>query len=110
VAVSRTLALSILIGIIIVAMPWAALGLDSSLGRSKGKPITLRDVFKMHYNINMLSAARLFLFGARCGLPSLVCMLLTGACCCCLLSTVCAASRRSRPFLQALYLHWCIAF
>ena len=67
-AVSRTLALSILIGIIVVAMPWAALGLETSLGRTKGKPITLRDVFKMHYNINMLSAARLFLFGARCGL------------------------------------------
>jgi hypothetical protein len=51
-------------------MPWAAMGLDSSLGKSKGKQITLRDVLKMQYNINVLSAARLFLFGARCSLLS----------------------------------------
>jgi hypothetical protein len=53
-------------GIIVLAMPWAAFGLDPQLGRSKGKAVTLRDVFKMRYNINMLSASRVFLFGARC--------------------------------------------
>ena len=68
VAVSPTLALSILVGLIVLAMPWAAFGLDSQLGRSKGKPVTLQDVFKMQYNINLLSAARIFLFGARCAL------------------------------------------
>ena len=68
VAVSPTLALSILVGLIVLAMPWAAFGLDSQLGRAKGKPVTLQDVFKMQYNINLLSAARIFLFGARCAL------------------------------------------
>ena len=68
VAISPTLALSILVGLIVLAMPWAAFGLDSQLGRSKGKPVTLQDVFKMQHNINLLSAARIFLFGARCAL------------------------------------------
>lgn len=65
---SNVLALSILIGLIALAIPAAAFGLSSSLGRVKGKPVTLRDCFRMHYNINFLSAARLFLFGARCAL------------------------------------------
>ena len=66
VGVSLNLSLSILIGLILLAMPWAAFGLDVQLGRSVGKKVTLRDVFKMNYNINWLSAARMFLFGSRC--------------------------------------------
>lgn len=69
---SYELALGILLGLIALAIPWAAVGLKSSLGRSVGKPVTLRDAFRMKYNINVLSAARLFLFGSRCGSRSSV--------------------------------------
>jgi hypothetical protein len=59
-------ALGLLMGIIVIAMPWAVLGLDSELGRAGKGNISLRSVFRMNYNISMLSAARMFLFGSRC--------------------------------------------
>jgi hypothetical protein len=65
VAVSYELALGILLGLVVLAIPAPVLGLASSLGRSSGKKVTLRDAFHMNYNINVLSAARLFLFGSR---------------------------------------------
>jgi hypothetical protein len=65
VAVSYELALGILLALIVLALPWAVTGLQTSLGRSTGKPVTLRDAFKMNYNINVLSLARVFLFGSR---------------------------------------------
>ena len=58
-------ALGLLMGIIVIAMPWAVLGLDSELGRAGKGNISLRSVFRMNYNISVLSAARMFLFGSR---------------------------------------------
>eukprot|EP00892_Ulva_mutabilis_P010082 jgi/Ulvmu1/7446/UM036_0108.1 len=66
VAASYDVALSILLGIIGLGLPGAIFLLDSDLGKSLGKKkVTLKDVFKMNYNINVLSAARIFLFGSR---------------------------------------------
>ena len=58
-------ALTVLIAIILIAMPWAIFGLSNQLGRAKKENVTLRSVFKMSYNINVLSGARLFLFASR---------------------------------------------
>lgn len=63
--VSYQLALGILLGLIVLSIPGPVFFLSSQLGRSEGKKVTLRDAFKMSYNINVLSAARLFLFGSR---------------------------------------------
>lgn len=67
VGVSYNGALGILLGLIGLAMPGAMFLLSKDLGKSTGKKkVTLHDVFRMNYNINVLSAARLFLFGSRC--------------------------------------------
>lgn len=60
------LALFVMIGFILLAMPWAILGLDSSLGTAKKKNANWTQVFKMdNRNLNFLSLARLFLFASR---------------------------------------------
>jgi hypothetical protein len=64
--VSYELALSVMIGLVLLAMPWAIFGLDRSLGMAKTKNATWKDAFKMdNKNLNLLSAARLFLFASR---------------------------------------------
>ena len=52
--------------LILLALPWAVIGLDKDLGTAKNKNATLRDVFNMdNPNLNLLSFARLFLFASR---------------------------------------------
>ena len=58
-------ALSVLMCMILLAMPWAVWGLSKQLGRTAKSNATLKAIFRMNYNINWLSAARLFLFGSR---------------------------------------------
>ena len=58
-------ALSVLLFLILLAMPWAALGLDNNLGRARKENVTLRQLLRQKYNVNVLSAARFFLFGCR---------------------------------------------
>lgn len=47
------------------AVPWAAVGLSNSLGRARKENITLSTLLLQRYNVNVLSAARFFLFGSR---------------------------------------------
>lgn len=54
-----------LIGIIVLAIPWALFGLSNSLGRTRKENIRISTIFKKNYNVNTLSLSRLFLFGAR---------------------------------------------
>jgi hypothetical protein len=55
-----------MIALILLAMPWAILGLDRSLGTAKKSNAKWHDVFKLdNRNLNLLSAARLFLFASR---------------------------------------------
>jgi hypothetical protein len=64
--VSYEAALSSMMALVVLALPWAILGLDRSLGTSKSKNATWRDAFKMdNSNLNWLSLARLFLFASR---------------------------------------------
>eukprot|EP00198_Chlamydomonas_reinhardtii_P012711 XP_001702048.1 predicted protein [Chlamydomonas reinhardtii] len=58
-------ALSVLMVLILLAMPWAALGLSEQLGRARKENLTLAKIFKQPYNINVLSVSRYFLFGSR---------------------------------------------
>ena len=64
IAQSYELALGVMMGLIILALPWAALKLSPELGRSS-KTATLADVFRKKPKVNWLSAARSFLFGSR---------------------------------------------
>lgn len=64
--VNYYLALGAMMGLVLLAMPWAILGLDRSLGTAKKKNASWREVFKMdNTNLNWLSLARLFLFASR---------------------------------------------
>lgn len=64
--VSYELALSFMIGLVVLAMPWAILGLNKDLGTAKSKNASWKDVFKMdNRNLNYLCLARLFLFASR---------------------------------------------
>ena len=66
VSVSYYLSLIVMIALILLAMPWAILGLDRSLGTAKKSNAKWHDVFKLdNRNLNLLSAARLFLFASR---------------------------------------------
>ncbi|PNH09690.1 hypothetical protein TSOC_003673, partial [Tetrabaena socialis] len=58
-------ALGLLLLLILAAMPWAAVGLSSQLGRARKENLTLARIFKQPYNINVLSVSRYFLFGSR---------------------------------------------
>jgi len=60
------LALGVNVVLILLAFPWAVVGLDSNLGTAKSKNVSLRDaLFSSNYNLNWLSLARLFLFASR---------------------------------------------
>jgi hypothetical protein len=64
--VSYQLALGVMMGLVVIAMPWAIFGLDKSLGTAKKKNATWRDAFTLeNKKLNLLSAARLFLFASR---------------------------------------------
>lgn len=58
-------ALGTMLGIVLLAVPWAVLSLESDLGRMRRENITLSSIFKKNHNVNFLSAARFFLFASR---------------------------------------------
>ena len=60
------LALAVMMGFVLAAMPWAILGLDKDLGTAKKKNAAWHEVFDLdNHNLNFLSLARLFLFASR---------------------------------------------
>ncbi|KAL3929886.1 MAG: hypothetical protein SGBAC_012014 [Bacillariaceae sp.] len=64
--VSYELALGVMMGLVLLAMPWAISGLDRNLGTAKKKNASWKEVFKMdNPKLNWLSLARLFLFASR---------------------------------------------
>ncbi|KAL7539470.1 hypothetical protein ACHAXR_009322 [Thalassiosira sp. AJA248-18] len=64
--VNYELALAFMMGLIVVAMPFAVFGLDKDLGTAKKKNASLKEIFVFdNYNLNVLSLARLFLFASR---------------------------------------------
>lgn len=64
--VSYELALGVMMGLVVLAMPWAILGLDKNLGTAKQKNASWKEVFVFdNQNLNWLSFARLFLFASR---------------------------------------------
>jgi hypothetical protein len=64
--INYQLALASMMALIVLAMPWAILGLDRSLGTAKSKNATWTDIFCLENgNLNTLSLARLFLFASR---------------------------------------------
>jgi len=55
-----------MMGLVLLAMPWAILGLDPHLGTARSKNASWRDAFNLNnHNLNWLSLARLFLFASR---------------------------------------------
>lgn len=59
-------ALGVLIAFVFVVIPPAVFLLPQGMGKSKNRqPVTLKQVFKKNYNLNVLSLARMFLFGSR---------------------------------------------
>ena len=64
--VSYETALGVMMGLVLLAMPWAILGLDRNLGTAKKKNASLKEIFVLdNHNLNWLSLARLFLFASR---------------------------------------------
>jgi hypothetical protein len=64
--VSYELALVSMMGLVVLALPWAILGLDKNLGMAKKENSTWRDIFCLdNPNLNVLSLARMFLFASR---------------------------------------------
>lgn len=64
--VSYDAALGFMIGLIVIAMPFAIFGLDKNLGTAKKKNSSLKEIFVLdNFNLNVLSLARLFLFASR---------------------------------------------
>ena len=63
---SYELALCFMMGLVVLALPFAIFGLDKSLGTAKKSNARLRDVFQTkNVRLNILSLARLFLFASR---------------------------------------------
>lgn len=58
-------ALGLQLAFILAAMPWAVMGLSNKLGRARKENITWRTLVIQKRNVNILSAARFFLFGSR---------------------------------------------
>ncbi len=65
VAVNYYLALGILVGLVLLAVPWAAAGLSNQLGRARAENAGLAQLFRAPRNVNVLSLSRVFLFGSR---------------------------------------------
>ena len=52
--------------LVVLAIPWAVLGLDKSLGTAKKKNAHWKEIFNFdNHNLNWLSLARMFLFASR---------------------------------------------
>lgn len=59
-------ALAAMMVLVVMALPWAVLGLNKDLGTAKSTNATWRQVFTFeNSNLTLLSAARLFLFASR---------------------------------------------
>jgi MFS family permease len=59
-------AVSVMMALIVAAMPWAITGLSRELGTAKKKNASLREIFTWeNTNLTILSLARLFLFASR---------------------------------------------
>ena len=59
-------ALGILAALVLIVIPPAVLLLPRTMGKSTSRqPVTLKQIFKKNYNLNVLSLARFFLFGSR---------------------------------------------
>ncbi|VEU33900.1 unnamed protein product [Pseudo-nitzschia multistriata] len=66
IGISYELALGFMMGLVVIAMPWAIFGLDKNLGTAKKKNASLSEIFVLdNLNLNWLSFARLFLFASR---------------------------------------------
>lgn len=66
ITVDYDLALSVLVGLILLALPWTIMGLDNQLGTAKKTSATWTEVFTIdNPNLNYLSLARVFLFASR---------------------------------------------
>ena len=66
VTVRYELALGVMLGIVALALPFAVLGLDASLGTARKQNATWEQVFRpRNPNLSWLSLARLFLFASR---------------------------------------------
>jgi len=64
--VSYEAALGFMIGLIVIALPFAIFGLDKNLGTAKKRNSSLKEIFVLdNFNLNVLSLARLFLFASR---------------------------------------------
>ncbi|KAG7346529.1 major facilitator superfamily permease [Nitzschia inconspicua] len=64
--VSYEVALASMMGLVLLAMPWAIFGLDRNLGTAKKKNASWSEIFVFdNRNLNWLSFARLFLFASR---------------------------------------------
>ena len=64
--VSYELALGFMIGLIIIALPFAIFGLSKDHGTAKKKNASFREIFVLdNWNLTFLSVARLFLFASR---------------------------------------------
>lgn len=64
--VSYELSLVVMMGLVLLAMPWALFGLDRNLGTAKKKNASWSEIFALNNpNLNWLSLARLFLFASR---------------------------------------------
>lgn len=54
-----------MVGLLLLAYPWAWISLSWDLGRTNRKNITFTSIFKVNHNIAVLSIARFFLFASR---------------------------------------------
>jgi hypothetical protein len=64
--VSYAAALWSMMALVLLAMPWAILGLDGSIGTTQKKNASWDAIFDLaNWNLNWLSLARLFLFASR---------------------------------------------
>ncbi|KAJ3319419.1 hypothetical protein HDU93_003693, partial [Gonapodya sp. JEL0774] len=60
------LAVGVILGLLVLTLIPAILFVDSGIGQSKDKtPLTIKTIFNKGAQVNMISVARLFLFGAR---------------------------------------------
>eukprot|EP00903_Cladosiphon_okamuranus_P018339 g16871.t1 len=55
----------VLVGICVIFFPLGFFGMDSDLGVSTGPSVSWNGLFRKDHNVNVLSAARFFLFGSR---------------------------------------------
>lgn len=58
-------ALALLLLLLLAAYPWALTGLEPRLGRTSTRGSIAAALWHRAHNVHVLSAARMFLFGAR---------------------------------------------